>query len=152
MSRVSSKSTSSIRQRNRRGAEADADANPQPKPRRKAAAAAREPDADPGPSAAPKQAVVDAAAPVRKRDNARPKRPIADEVPAAKPVRDRFSMPAEDFDLIKLLKQRAAAAGRPTRKSELLRAGLHALRESGTVELIKSLDRLRPVRRRREIE
>ena len=67
---------------------------------------------------------------------------------ADKLVRDRFTMPAADYDLIKLLKKRAEAAGRPTKKNELLRAGLHALRESGSVELVKSLERLMPVRRK----
>ncbi len=79
---------------------------------------------------------------------AAPRRKVEVDVLADKLVRDRFTMPAGDYDLIKLMKQRAAAAGRPTRKNELLRAGLHALRESGTIEMIKALDRLTPVRRK----
>lgn len=69
---------------------------------------------------------------------------------ARKRIKGKFVMPAEDYALIKLLKQRADAAGRPTRKNELLRAGLHALRESGSIELIKALGRLPPVGKRRK--
>jgi hypothetical protein len=63
-------------------------------------------------------------------------------------VRDNFSMPKDDYALIDLLKKRAAAAGRPTKKNELLRAGLYALLESGRVELRNALDRL-PVLKKR---
>ena len=47
----------------------------------------------------------------------------------AKPklVRDSFTMPQADFDLVHLLKERALGFRRPTKKSELLRAGLQAL-------------------------
>lgn len=45
----------------------------------------------------------------------------------AKLVRDSFTMPQSDFGLIEVLKQRALAFKRPLKKSELLRAGLHAL-------------------------
>jgi hypothetical protein len=42
-------------------------------------------------------------------------------------VRDSFTMPKPDFELIDRLKARAIKLGRPAKKSELLRAGLHAL-------------------------
>ncbi len=42
-------------------------------------------------------------------------------------VRDGFTMPQPDFDLIDMLKARTLEAKRATKKSELLRAGLHAL-------------------------
>ena len=42
-------------------------------------------------------------------------------------VRDSFTMPRADFALIGLLKERALRFQRPTKKSELLRAGLQAL-------------------------
>jgi hypothetical protein len=57
-------------------------------------------------------------------------------------VRDRYAMPKQDYELLALLKKRAKTAGRPVKKSELLRAGLHALRDSGTAELKRILDRL----------
>ena len=54
------------------------------------------------------------------------------QVKAAKPVkeklvRDSFTMPQADFALIDALKGRALNFKRPTKKSELLRAGLRAL-------------------------
>ncbi len=45
-------------------------------------------------------------------------------------VRDSFTMPKADFELIGALKQRALKQGHEVKKSELLRAGLHALADS----------------------
>jgi len=45
----------------------------------------------------------------------------------AKLVRDSFTMPQADFGLIAILKARAIGLARPTKKSELLCAGLQAL-------------------------
>ncbi len=42
-------------------------------------------------------------------------------------VRDSFTMPQTDHDLIGILKTRALAFQHPAKKSELLRGGLHAL-------------------------
>ena len=42
-------------------------------------------------------------------------------------MRDSFTMPRNDFNLIDTSKQRALGFRRPTKMSELLRAGLHAL-------------------------
>jgi hypothetical protein len=62
------------------------------------------------------------------------RRSAAAPAAAAKPkkqriklVRDGFTMPQPDFDLIDMLKARTLEAKRATKKSELLRAGLHAL-------------------------
>ena len=44
-----------------------------------------------------------------------------------KMVRDSFSMPAQDYALIALLKSRTLASGTVVKKSQLLRAGLAAL-------------------------
>lgn len=85
--------------------------------RKTAAPAAKRP-------AAPREAAVARKAPVVK------KTPAAEPKPEArkhKLVRDGFTMPQADFDLIATLKKRAIALGRPAKKSELLRAGLHAL-------------------------
>lgn len=64
-------------------------------------------------------------------------KPVGAKTEAAKPakearhkhklVRDSFTMPREDFDLIHALKERAIGFKRPTKKSELLRAGLQVL-------------------------
>lgn len=63
-----------------------------------------------------------------------------------KPVRDSFTMPEADFALIATLKARALAAKRETKKSELLRAGLHALALLDTTSLVAALGRLQPVK------
>lgn len=61
-------------------------------------------------------------------------------------VRDGFTMPAADHALIAALKLRAMRAGRETKKSELLRAGLQALAALDTRALLAALDRLAPVK------
>jgi hypothetical protein len=63
-----------------------------------------------------------------------------------KPVRDSFTMPEADFALIATLKARALAAKRETKKSELLRAGLHALAALDTRALVVALGQLDPVK------
>lgn len=61
-------------------------------------------------------------------------------------VRDGFTMPEADFSLIALLKKRAAAAGREAKKSELLRAGLHALHALEAASLVAALNALERVK------
>jgi hypothetical protein len=63
-----------------------------------------------------------------------------------KPVRDSFTMPEADFALIATLKARALAGQRETKKSELLRAGLHALAALSASDLVAALGRLDPVK------
>lgn len=63
-----------------------------------------------------------------------------------KPVRDSFTMPEADFALIATLKARALAAKRETKKSELLRAGLHALAALDASALLAALSQLSPVK------
>ncbi len=63
-----------------------------------------------------------------------------------KPVRDSFTMPEADFALIAALKGRLLAAKRETKKSELLRAGLHALAALETPALLAALGALAPVK------
>ncbi len=62
--------------------------------------------------------------------------------PRAKLVRDSFTMPQQDFDLIDLLKSRALGLQRPAKKSELLRAGLQALAALPAAKLKERLDKL----------
>ncbi|MBL0726204.1 hypothetical protein [Piscinibacter sp. HJYY11] len=57
-------------------------------------------------------------------------------------VRDSFTMPQQDFDLIAALKKRALLAGHAAKKSELLRAGLHALARLDETALLTALDGL----------
>lgn len=64
----------------------------------------------------------------------------------AKLVRDSFTMPSEDFELIAKLKERALEFRRPTKKSELLRAGLQLLSNLDQSELQFALEQLRPLK------
>ena len=61
-------------------------------------------------------------------------------------VRDSFTMPQADFDLVDQLKARALAMMRPTKKSELLRAGLHALNALSDAHLKAVLSGLTPLK------
>jgi hypothetical protein len=57
-------------------------------------------------------------------------------------VRDSFTMPRNDFELIAVLKERALGFRRPTKKSEVLRAGLRALATMSAKQLQQALDSL----------
>lgn len=74
---------------------------------------------------------------------------IADPVEPPKKdklVRDSFTLPQEDFALIATLKDRALDFKRPTKKSELLRAGLQVLAKLDQPTLRATLDALRPLK------
>jgi plasmid stability protein len=77
-----------------------------------------------------------------------PKAPKAEKAEKATDtlVRDSFTMPQADFALIAELKTRAATAGRPAKKSELLRAGLRLLAAQSPKALAAALGRLEPVK------
>ncbi|MEO9101065.1 MAG: hypothetical protein ABI212_05730 [Burkholderiaceae bacterium] len=64
----------------------------------------------------------------------------APKLKKAKPVRDSFTMPKGEYQLIDLLKQRAAAKQRHVKKSEILRAGILALADMTDVQLFAALD------------
>jgi hypothetical protein len=112
-------------------------------PARKAAAPAKAPIA----KARSAAAAVAAPAPQlpKVRDDKLPRAPKSAKL-HRKPVRDSFTMPEADFALIATLKARALAGQRETKKSELLRAGLHALAGLETAALVASLARLEPVK------
>jgi len=74
-------------------------------------------------------------------------------VPTGKPpktkhklVRDSFTMPQSDFELIDVLKQRAMNFRHAVKKSELLRAGLQVLAALPDVQLEKVLARITPLK------
>ncbi len=56
-----------------------------------------------------------------------------------KVVRDSFTMPQSDYAKIAELKQVCLKMGRPVKKSELLRAGLHALGKLSALNLKKAI-------------
>ncbi len=63
-----------------------------------------------------------------------------------KVVRDSFTMPQTDYDLIAELKQAALEHGQHLKKSEILRAGLHALAKLNTTQFklaISSLEKIK---------
>lgn len=88
------------------------------------------------PAAAPKPAAA-APAPAPLLAKAEVKHKVKEKL-----VRDSFTMPRSDFDLIALLKERALGFRRPTKKSELLRAGLQALAGLTPKQLQAALDSL----------
>lgn len=73
--------------------------------------------------------------------------PAVDE---SKVIRDSFTMPEADYELIEPLKKRCMKTGIGVNKSELLRAGLQALTrmsDSELTHLIGHLQRIKPGRR-----
>jgi hypothetical protein len=85
------------------------------------------------PKAKPVIAVPEA--PVKKADTAakaeKPKKP--------KLVRDSFTIPKAEYAVLEELKLRAAKLGRPTKKSEVLRAGVQALAAMGDAAFLASV-------------
>lgn len=65
--------------------------------------------------------------------------PAGDKRRKAKVVRDSFRIPATEYAVLQALKQRAAQAGRPAKKSEVLRAGVRALAAMGDSAFVAAL-------------
>lgn len=61
-------------------------------------------------------------------------------------VRDSFTMPENEYDMLATLKKKCLAAGVAVKKSELLRAGLKALSEMSQAGLNKQLSKLREIK------
>jgi hypothetical protein len=97
------------------------------------------------PVAAPLRETVAAAPAVTPVVASTPSKPAKPPKLHRKPVRDSFTMPEADFALIATLKARALAGHREAKKSELLRAGLHALAALDTASLVQALGQLEPV-------
>lgn len=57
----------------------------------------------------------------------------------AKVIRDSFRIPASEYAVLQALKERAAQAGRPVKKSEVLRAGVKALAAMGDSAFVTAL-------------
>ena len=86
--------------------------------------------------AAPKAPAATAKAPIAKPASAKPVKV------KLKLVRDSFTMPQTDFELIDVLKQRALGFRHPAKKSELLRAGLQVLADLPPAQLEAALSRI----------
>ena len=116
------------------------------KPAKAPAAAARKPAARK--PVAPKVAAAKSTKPVKKQKPAVAEKPAIAEVPKlrVKLVRDSFTMPRDEFELIAKLKARAVDFKRPAKKSELLRAGLQVLAALPDTQLLEALEALRPLK------
>jgi hypothetical protein len=83
------------------------------------------------------------------KDEKRPRlAPVPDPSaePAARVVRDSFTMPSFDYDLIAAVKQRCLKSGVSVTKSEVLRAGLNALIAMPEGELRRVVEALQKVK------
>jgi hypothetical protein len=90
---------------------------------------------------APKAAAEEAAAKPAKK----PKKEKKAEG-KVKVVRDSFTMPQADYDLIGTLKHKALQAGIHAKKSELLRAGLQLLSGLGAAQLKRAVAGLEKIK------
>ena len=63
-----------------------------------------------------------------------------------KVVRDSFTMPQSDYDLIADIKQKALKSGLHVKKSELLRAGLQALSKLNSSQLKQAVNSLEKIK------
>ncbi|MCY7285856.1 MAG: hypothetical protein LH679_20980 [Cyanobacteria bacterium CAN_BIN43] len=69
---------------------------------------------------------------------------IEDEKP--KVIRDSFTLPSSDYDLIATLKQRCLESAINVTKSEIIRAGLHALNtmpDSDLAQVVEGLEKVK---------
>jgi hypothetical protein len=105
-------------------------------------AAAKKPAAKKaGPKAAAKPAPpAQAAKPaIPARPAKPPKADKADKPKKPKLVRDSFTIPKTEYAVLEELKARAARLGRPSKKSEVLRAGIMALGAMGDAAFLASV-------------
>jgi Arc/MetJ-type ribon-helix-helix transcriptional regulator len=61
-------------------------------------------------------------------------------------IRDSFSLPANDYEVIGTLRERALKAGVQTNKSELIRAGLRvllAMKEDDFLSAVKQIEKIK---------
>jgi hypothetical protein len=77
-------------------------------------------------------------------DSALPKTPPKEE--KQKVIRDSFTLPASDYELINAIKQRCLNSAINVTKSEVIRAGLHALREMSDEQLSEMMESLEKVK------
>ncbi|MBX9816717.1 MAG: hypothetical protein K2X79_01750 [Burkholderiaceae bacterium] len=79
-------------------------------------------------ASAPKKASAVAAKPAAKtKASAKPAAVKAPKAKKPKMVRDSFTIPKPEYDVLDVLKLRAAKLGNPVKKTELIRAGVKAI-------------------------
>ena len=101
-------------------------------------AAASKPAEKSAPVTAPADAPIRSAKPAKEGKAAK-----------VKMVRDSFTMPSDDFVLIERIKARALDWKQPVKKSEVLRAALHALMALNDTRLKAALSSLAPIKKGR---
>ncbi|MDV3351307.1 hypothetical protein QGP82_21565 [Leptothoe sp. LEGE 181152] len=72
--------------------------------------------------------------------------PKKTKLPKPKVIRDSFSLPKDDYGLIKVLQKRYLGLTQSINKSEVIRVGLHALVKMPDTELIKAISTLKKVK------
>jgi hypothetical protein len=72
--------------------------------------------------------------------------PLPQEESAPKVVRDSFTIPASDYELIALIRQRCLSSATSVNKGEVIRAGLHALRQMTDEQLLQIIEGLEKVK------
>jgi hypothetical protein len=107
----------------------------------KPAAPARRPAA---PTAAKAASAKAAAKPAKKEKKT--KKGNGKIEPKMKVIRDSFTMPQNDFVKISELKQACMKAGVQVKKSELLRAGLHALGKLSVAQLKQTIAQMEQIK------
>lgn len=69
-----------------------------------------------------------------------------DEVKIDKVIRDSFTLPYDDYQLIELIKDRALKASVSVNKSEVIRAGLLALQSMSEKDLLIALNSITKIK------
>ncbi len=97
----------------------------------------RKPAAKAGPAKSAKAVKTLEAGPAAKA--AKAEKDKADKARKPKLVRDSFTIPKSEYSVLEELKLRAAKLGRPSKKSEVLRAGVMALAAMGDAAFLASV-------------
>lgn len=86
------------------------------------------------------------AAKKRKPEKTKKDKGKKEEKSKGKVIRDSFTIPEDDYQLIKVLKQRCLELGINIKKSELLRAGLHALTNMNDEQITEMVGRIEKIK------
>lgn len=78
--------------------------------------------------------------------------PVKEQPKKERVIRDSFTLPSGDYDLIATIRQRCLSSAVNATKSEVIRAGLHALMEMPEEELVRLVSSLEKVKTGRPTE
>jgi hypothetical protein len=76
---------------------------------------------------------------------------VEEQIPKERVIRDSFTLPSRDYELIAAIRQRCLSSALNVTKSEVIRAGLHALLEMPEEELVRIVNNLEKVKTGRPI-